>query len=157
VDESFELLVNGAKRVVECEPGTPLLWVLRDHLELFGTKFGCGAGLCGACTVIVENTAVNSCDTPVWSIENKEITTVEGLSINGGMSRLQEEFLACEAAQCGYCTSGMLMRATSFLNNRDYETPSPTRAEVCSVLDANLCRCGIHNRAIEAIVRVGEK
>ncbi len=157
MSESFGLTINGDLRVVECDPNTPLLWVLRGQLGLVGTKFGCGTGLCGACMVIVDDSAVNSCDTPVWSVGEKKITTIEGLSAGGKMNRLQEEFLECEAAQCGYCTSGILIRSTAFLNSRDKESPNPTRTEVCQALEGNLCRCGIHNRAITAVLRAGRK
>jgi len=157
VKQQFDLTVNGTTHKVVCEPDTPLLWVLRGQLGFVGTKFGCGSGLCGACSVLIDDTAINSCDTPVWSVGTKHVTTIEGLDDHGSMSRFQEEFLNCEAAQCGYCTSGILIRGTALLNKRQPESPSLTRSQACEALEPNLCRCGIHNRAINALMRAGEK
>jgi nicotinate dehydrogenase subunit A len=147
----LELDVNGARCRVEAEPGTPLLYVLRNDLGLVGTRFGCGAAMCGACYVLVDGRAVASCDLPAWSVANAGITTVEGLAAAGGgeLSPLQQAFLNEQAAQCGYCISGMLIAATALLARNK----APTEQEVRSALDGNLCRCGSHNRIVRAVLK----
>jgi aerobic-type carbon monoxide dehydrogenase small subunit (CoxS/CutS family) len=124
-----------------------LLWVLRYDLGLTGTRFGCGEGLCGACTVVVDKDAVRSCSTPVKTVAGKKVLTIEGLSRNGQLHALQKAFLRANAFQCGYCTSGMLMSAYALLLKK----PRPTRAEIIQAMDDNLCRCGSHVRILEAI------
>jgi aerobic-type carbon monoxide dehydrogenase small subunit (CoxS/CutS family) len=124
-----------------------LLWVLRDDLELTGTKFGCGEGVCGACTVAVNGVAMRSCQTPLAAVENKTVTTVEGLEHDGKLHPLQQAFIDHGAFQCGYCTSGMLMNAWAFLQKE----PHPTRAAIVQEMDGNLCRCGAHQRILAAI------
>ena len=139
------LLVNGVAHEVGCDPDTPLLYVLRNDLGLLAAKFGCGLGLCGACTVHVDGHPTHACDTPVWAVEGKQITTLEGL---GGAHPVQEAFTAEQALQCGYCTSGMIMTAVALLD-RD---PGVDEEGVRRALDGNLCRCGAHNRIVRAVL-----
>jgi nicotinate dehydrogenase subunit A len=149
VSERFTLRVNGADREVAAEPNTPLVYLLRNDLGLKGTRFGCGSGHCGACTVLVDGNAVQSCDTPLWSAAGKAITTVEGLGSVEHPHPLQQAFLDEQAAQCGYCASGILLSAAALLaKNRD-----PSDAEIAAALDRNLCRCGTHVRILRAIRR----
>jgi nicotinate dehydrogenase subunit A len=149
VAERFRLSVNGAESAIEADPDTPLLYALRNDLELKGTRFGCGNGQCGACFVLIDGHAAPACDTPLWSVAGKSITTVEGLGTSGGQHPLQEAFLAEQAAQCGYCTSGILISAAALLA----KNPRPTETEVRAALDRNLCRCGSHNRVVRAVLR----
>jgi nicotinate dehydrogenase subunit A len=137
------------ERAVAADRDTPLLYALRNDLGLKGTRFGCGSGQCGACFVLIDGHAVPSCDTPLWSAAGKKITTVEGLGEDGNLHPLQRAFLAEQAAQCGYCTSGILVRAAMLLS----ANPRPTEAEVRAALDRNLCRCGSHNRMVRAVLR----
>ena len=145
----FRLCINGTTAEVEADPDTPLLYALRNDLGLKGTRFGCGNGQCGACFVLVDGHPTPSCDTPLWSAAGKTVTTVEGLINGGELHPLQRAFLAEQAAQCGYCTSGILMSAAALLRNN----PRPTEAEVRAALDRNLCRCGSHNRMVRAVLR----
>jgi nicotinate dehydrogenase subunit A len=142
---SFTL--NGKPTQVTVDDERMLLWVLRYDLGLTGTKYGCGEGLCGACTVVVDNEAVRSCATRVKDVAGKHVLTVEGLTRNGQLHALQQAFLKVNAFQCGYCTSGMLMSAYALLQKK----PRPTRAEIIQHMDDNLCRCGSHKRILEAI------
>lgn len=150
-----ELTVNGVRRSVEAEPDTPLLYVLRNDLGLTATRFGCGAGLCGACFVLVDSTPMASCDLPLWSLTGAAITTVEGLAADepNGISALQQAFLDEQAAQCGYCVSGMLITASALLARGQ----TPGEEEVRSALDRNLCRCGTHNRIVRAVLRAAKR
>jgi nicotinate dehydrogenase subunit A len=149
VSERFRLKVNGADREVAAEPNTPLVYLLRNDLDLKGTRFGCGSGHCGACTVLVDGNAVQSCDTPLWSAAGREITTIEGLGSVEHPHPLQQAFLDEQAAQCGYCVNGIVMSAAALLRkNRD-----PSEAEIAAALDRNLCRCGTHVRILRAIRR----
>src|SRR5215813_5690606 len=141
------LNVNGKKLRVDVDSQTPLLYVLRDHLNLTGTKYGCGESKCGACTVLVEGQQMRSCVTPVSRASGKEIITIEGLEKDGKLHPLQEAFLKADAMQCGYCTSGMIMAATALLN----KNPKPTRDEIVKHMDANVCRCGTYLRIVNAI------
>ena len=150
--ERFTLRVNGRAQEVAAEPNTPLLYVLRNDLGLKGTRFGCGAGHCGTCTVLVDGNPVQSCDTPLWSASGREITTIEGLGSAERPHPLQEAFLGEQAAQCGYCINGIIMSAAALLA----KTPRPTDAEVAAALDRNLCRCGTHARILRAIRRAAE-
>ena len=143
------LKVNGSERKVRALPETPLLWVLRDTLQLTGTKFGCGAGLCGACTVHVEGAATRSCSTPLSQVAGKNITTIEGLSGNGEHP-LQVAWIAEEVPQCGYCQSGQIMAAAALLA----KTAHPTDEQINSAMSGNLCRCGTYERIRRAIQRV---
>lgn len=147
--ERFRLTVNGADSSIEADPDTPLLYALRNDLALKGSRFGCGSGQCGACFVLIDGHAAPACDTPLWSAAGKSITTVEGLGSSGALHPLQEAFLAEQAAQCGFCTSGILISAAALLANN----PRPTENEVRAALDRNLCRCGSHNRMVRAVLR----
>jgi nicotinate dehydrogenase subunit A len=148
-----ELEVNGQRRSVSAGPDTPLLYVLRNDLGLVGSRFGCGTGQCGACFVIVEGKAVPSCDTPLWSVENKSVTTVEGLAKGGELHPVQKALLAEQAAQCGYCISGIAVAAAAFLSSNH----NPSEKEVREALDRNLCRCGAHNRVVRAVLRAAKE
>jgi len=144
------LRVNGRSQMIDADdPNMPLLYALRDNLELHGPKFGCGLGQCGACTVIVDGNAVRSCQTPVSQVQGREITTLEGLGSPEQMHKVQAAFVAEQAAQCGYCTNGMIMSATALLA----KTPKPTEAQVRQALAGNLCRCGTHVRILRAVMR----
>ena len=147
--ERLRLTVNGVESAIEADPDTPLLYVLRNDLGLKGSRFGCGSGQCGACFVLIDGHAVPACDTPLWSAAGKRVTTVEGLGPSGALHPLQEAFLAEQAAQCGYCTSGILISAAALLAGN----PRPTESEVRAALDRNLCRCGSHNRMVRAVLR----
>ena len=147
--EPFTLRINGVQHTVEADRRATLLDILRNDLALKGTRFGCGEDLCGACNVIVNGYAVAACATPVWAAADKTITTVEGLGSADAPHALQQAFLEEQAAQCGYCTSGMLMSATALL----MRLPQPTEDEVHKALDRNLCRCGAHNRIVRAVLR----
>ena len=146
--------VNGSEKKVSVPPETPLLWVLRDTLELTGTKFGCGAGLCGACTVHLDGNAVRSCSTPVSQVAGKSVTTIEGLAASAGLRGdqlhvLQETWIAEEVPQCGYCQVGQIMSAAALLA----KTPKPTDDEITKAMNGNLCRCGTYERIRKAIHR----
>ena len=147
--ERYRLTVNGTESAIEADPDTPLLYALRNDLALKGSRFGCGGGQCGACFVLIDGHAAPACDTPLWSAAGKSITTVEGLGPSGALHPLQEAFLAEQAAQCGFCTSGILISAAALLANN----PRPTENEVRAALDRNLCRCGSHNRMVRAVLR----
>ena len=144
----FTLRVNGSEKKVSVSAETPLLWVLRDSLELTGTKFGCGAGLCGACTVHVEGAPIRSCSTPVSQVAGKNITTIEGLGANG-LNALQQAWIAEEVPQCGYCQTGQIMTAAALLA----KTPNPSDADITKAMNGNLCRCGTYERIRKAIHR----
>ena len=146
---TITLHVNGRDHTLGADPSTPLLYVLRDDLELNGAKYGCGLGQCGACTVQVDGRAVFSCLTPIAALEGRQIRTVEGLGTVDQPSRLQAAFLTEQAAQCGYCIAGMIMRAQALLDEKQH----PTEADIRSHMDANLCRCGTHMRILRAIRR----
>jgi nicotinate dehydrogenase subunit A len=142
------VLVNGQRREVRTEPDTALLYVLRNHLGLKGTRFGCGLGLCGACLVLVDGQAAYSCDTPLGAVRDSEITTVEGLGTSGQPHPVTQALIAGQAAQCGYCLSGVIIAAAALLaRNAD-----PSDTEVRAALDGNLCRCGSHNRIVRAVL-----
>jgi nicotinate dehydrogenase subunit A len=142
------VLVNGRPREVRTEPDTALLYVLRNHLGLKGTRFGCGLGLCGACMVLVDGQAVYSCDTPLWSVTGKQVTTVEGLGTPEQPHPVSTALIDGQAAQCGYCMSGIIIAAAELLARDD----NPSDADVRAVLDRNLCRCGAHNRIVRAVL-----
>jgi aerobic-type carbon monoxide dehydrogenase small subunit (CoxS/CutS family) len=142
------LLVNGTEKAVVVAPDTPLLWVLRDNLGLTGTKYGCGMGLCGACTVHLEGEAVRSCQTPVSSIGSKKITTIEGLSSNRDHP-VQRAWIEMQVPQCGYCQSGQIMQAAAFLARN----PRPSREQIDQAMAGNICRCATYQRIRRAILR----
>ena len=146
------LRVNGADRVVEADPETPLLSALRGPLGLMGTRFGCGLNQCGACNVLVDGRAVASCDLPLSAAAGKDVTTVEGLGSPERPHPLQSAFIAEQAMQCGYCISGILISAAALLRRN----PDPSEAEVRAALDRNLCRCGAHNRMVRAVLRAAK-
>jgi isoquinoline 1-oxidoreductase subunit alpha len=141
------LNVNGKKSVVDVDSTVSLLSVLRDDLDLTGTKYGCGEGRCGACTVLVDGQITRSCVTPVARVAGKQITTIEGLERNGKLHPLQEAFIKADAMQCAFCTSGMIMAATGLLN----QSARPSREEIVRRMNRNICRCGVYQRIIEAI------
>lgn len=145
---TYNLNVNNQDHVVEAEPDMPLLWVLRDLLSLTGTKFGCGIGLCGACTVIADGAAIRSCITPVGSMADKAMTTIEGLSIDGNHP-VQQAWLAEAVSQCGYCQAGNILGAVALLD----QNPAPTDADIDTTFDRYLCRCGTYQRIRRAIHR----
>jgi aerobic-type carbon monoxide dehydrogenase small subunit (CoxS/CutS family) len=146
---SLSLNVNGAQHTVEADASTPLLYVLRDELGLNGAKYGCGLALCGACTVQIDGEPAFSCVTPIGSLAGKHIRTVEGLGTVAAPNALQAAFEAEQAAQCGYCIAGMLMRAQALLDHN----PAPTEAQIRAYLQPNLCRCGTHMRILRAVQR----
>jgi len=150
---AVSLKVNGVAHTVAAEPTTPLLYVLRNDLGLNAAKFGCGHGQCGACTVLVDGGAVRSCITPVASLAGSEVTTIEGLGTIEHPHPLQEAFIAEQAAQCGYCTAGVIMFAKALLDRN----PHPSEAQVRMALADNLCRCGVHNRIIRAVLRTAQR
>ena len=141
------LNVNGKKMAVDVDSTVSLLSVLRNDLDLTGSKYGCGEGQCGACTVLLDGQPIRSCTTQVGRAAGKQITTIEGLQKDGKLTALQEAFIKADAMQCAYCTSGMIMSATALLNKK----PKPTRDEIISEMNGNVCRCGTYQRIIEAI------
>jgi nicotinate dehydrogenase subunit A len=149
---AISLKVNGTARSVNAEPDTPLLYVLRNDLELNGAKFGCGLSQCGACTVLVNGAAVRSCVTPISQIGEREVTTLEGLGTLDKLHPLQKAFIDEQAAQCGYCINGMIMSAAALLKRN----PQPKEDEVRESLAGNLCRCGTHNRIVRAVMRAAQ-
>lgn len=141
------LWVNGVEHLVDVTPDQKLLYVLRDYVGLTGTKYGCGEGQCGACTVLIDGKATRSCLTPVALAAGKQITTIEGLEQSGQLHPVQEAFLKAEAFQCGYCTSGAILSAVALLNN----SPHPTDQQIMASLEGNVCRCGTYPRILEAV------
>ncbi|HWJ24151.1 MAG TPA: (2Fe-2S)-binding protein [Gemmatimonadaceae bacterium] len=149
----IRLKVNGRQRTVEVTPDTPLLWVLRDTLQLTGTKFGCGMAQCGACTVHLDGTPVRACVTPVSAVGTRAVTTIEGLSPDGASHPLQRAWVAEDVPQCGYCQSGQIMTAAALLK----DTPSPTDADIDRAMAGNICRCGTYGRIRKAIHRAAQE
>ena len=147
--ERITLKVNGRDREVAAQPNTPLLYVLRNDLGLKGSRFGCGTGHCGACTVLLDGNAVQSCDPPLWSTAGHEITTIEGLGNLDAPHPLQRAFIDEQAVQCGYCINGIIMTAAALLAKK----PEPTREDIARALERHLCRCGTHVRVLRAIQR----
>jgi isoquinoline 1-oxidoreductase alpha subunit len=143
---TFNLKVNGINQQVDVAPDTPILWVLRDHLKLAGTKYGCGVAMCGACTVHLDGEAVRSCQLPVSAVEGKSITTIEGLSVNGDHP-VQKAWLEVDVPQCGYCQAGQLMSAAALLESN----PNPTDQDIDAAMNGNICRCGTYTRIKKAI------
>jgi len=145
--QPIELHVNGGKRRITVEPKRSLLSVLREELDLTGTKYGCGESQCGACTVLIDGVATRSCITAVESVNGKQITTIEGLEKDGTLHKLQEAFLKADAMQCGYCTSGMIVSAAALLSQK----PNPSREQIIEHMNGNVCRCCVYGRIVEAI------
>jgi aerobic-type carbon monoxide dehydrogenase small subunit (CoxS/CutS family) len=143
---TYNLKINGKSHAVEVDADTPLLWVLRDHIELVGTKYGCGIGQCGACTVHVNGSALRSCMLQVSQLQGMDVVTIEGLSENGDHP-VQEAWKEIDVPQCGYCQSGQIMTAAALLNN----TPNPTDEDIDAAMDGNICRCGTYVRIKQAI------
>ena len=146
---TIRFTVNGTTRRVDTEPDRPLLEVLREDLGLTGTKYGCGEGECGACTVLLDNQAIFSCVTPVSEAQGRKITTIEGLAAGGRLHRVQQAFLDEGAMQCGYCTAGMILQTVALLESH----PSPTEAQIVEGLNGHLCRCNGHHRIVAAVER----
>ena len=150
---SVRFRLNGAETDIDADPDRSLLDILRGELGMTGAHFGCGAGECGACNVMIGDHAVAACDTPLWSVADKDITTVEGLGSPEHPHALQRAFIAEQAMQCGYCVSGILVSAAALLKRN----PAPTTGEVKEALDGNLCRCGSHNRMVRAVLRAADE
>jgi aerobic-type carbon monoxide dehydrogenase small subunit (CoxS/CutS family) len=147
MEQTIRFVLNGKKTELLVDPKDTLLWVLRNKLGLTGTKYGCGMGFCGACTVIINDEAVRSCTLPVSEVEGKKITTIEGLEQNGKLHPVQQAFVDHDALQCGYCTPGMVMNAVALLK----KNPKPTRQDIINGMEDNLCRCAAHIRIIQAV------
>ena len=147
MNENISFKLNAKSVSVTTDGDRPLLWVLRTDLGLTGTKYGCGKGLCGACTVMVDDRAVRSCVIPVRMVKGKEVLTIEGLATNGKLHPIQEAFVKHDALQCGFCTPGMILNAYGLL----LKNPQPTRAQIIQGMEGNLCRCAAHSRIIEAV------
>lgn len=147
-----EFEINGQTVELDVDPATPLLWIVREHLKLTGTKFGCGIGQCGACTVHIDGEAVFSCLTPASAVEGKRVTTIEGLSEDSSHP-LQKAWIAEEVPQCGYCQSGQIMRAATLLA----ENGNPSREQIVEHMNANLCRCGTYSRIVRAVQRAARE
>ena len=149
----LHVTVNGASRTVACEPDAPLLDVLRHDLGLSGPRFGCGLGLCGACFVLIDGQARSACDFPAWAAEGRRVTTVEGLLDGDTLDAVQQAFIDEQAAQCGYCTSGMIMTAAALLS----ANPAPAEQEVLEAFEGNLCRCGTQRRIMTAVLKAAAR
>jgi aerobic-type carbon monoxide dehydrogenase small subunit (CoxS/CutS family) len=147
MESTIQFVLNGKPVKLITDPNQKLLWVLRTELGLTGTKYGCGAGYCGSCTILLNNEAVRSCQISLKDVEKKEILTIEGLAKNGKLHPIQKAFIKNDALQCGYCTPGMILTAVGLL----YHNPNPSRSQIIREMDNNLCRCGSYNRIIEAI------
>jgi len=147
MEETIRFKLNNKETELVTDPNQLLLWVLRDHFGLTGTKFGCGIGFCGACTVLIDNEPVRSCMMPVSQVEGRSVVTIEGLEKDGKLHPVQQAFIDHDALQCGYCTPGIILTAVAMVENN----PSPTREEIIDGLEDNLCRCGAHTRIIDAV------
>ncbi|MEO1203661.1 MAG: (2Fe-2S)-binding protein, partial [Pseudomonadota bacterium] len=149
----IRLDVNGETRRVEVEDGEPLLYVLRNQLELNGPRFGCGLAQCGSCAVLIDGVAMRSCVLPATAVDSKRVTTLEGLGTAANPSPVQQAFIDEQAMQCGYCSNGMIIAATALLETN----PKPSRSDVVEALDGTLCRCGSHNRVVRAVLRAAQR
>jgi len=147
MEQKIRFILNGRNTEITTDPDSTLLWILRNQLGLTGTKYGCGTGFCGSCTVLINREAARSCMLPVSEIAGKEVITIEGLGKNDKLHAIQKAFIEHDALQCGYCTPGMIMTAAGML----IKNPSLTRQEIISGLEENLCRCGAHTRIIDAV------
>jgi nicotinate dehydrogenase subunit A len=153
MSERFDLELNGRRIAVQADAGQSLLDVLRNTLGLRATRMGCGQGQCGACRVMLDGHAVASCETPMWAVQDKQVTTVEGLGNRSSPHPLQTAFIEAQAMQCGFCTSGILIAAAALLQRQ----PHPDRQDIVQALDGHLCRCGAHNRVVRAIEKVARR
>jgi len=147
MEQKITFQLNGKKTEATLDPNQTLIWVLRDHFGLTGTKYGCGSGFCGSCTVLIDNEPVRSCQIPVSDVSGKKVVTIEGLATNGKLHPVQKAFVQHDALQCGFCTPGMIMNATGLL----MKNPNPSEEQIKAGLDDNLCRCGAHPRIVEAV------
>ena len=147
MEEKLSFTLNGKKTEVLIDTSQTLLWVLRNHFGLTGTKYGCGNGFCGACTVLIDNEPLRSCQVPVSDVARKNVVTIEGLEKKGKLHPVQKAFIEHEALQCGFCTPGMILTAVGLL----MKNPSPTKQQIVDGMEDNLCRCGAHNRIVDAI------
>ena len=147
METTIQFTLNGKSVEIKADSDLKLLWVLRIKFGLTGTKYGCGEGFCGNCIVLINNTAVRSCQTFIKEVKGKEVVTIEGLSKNGKLHPMQEAFIKHDALQCGYCTPGMILNAVGLL----HKNPNPTESEIIEEMEDNLCRCGSHNRIMDAI------
>lgn len=147
MDEKIKFELNGKSVTLDIDPDLTLLWVIRSHFNLTGTKLGCGEGYCGGCTVLINNEAVRSCSTKISEVANKKVVTIEGLANGKKLHPVQNAFVEHDALQCGFCTSGMIMNAVGLL----IQNPNPSKDDIIWGMEDNLCRCGAHNRIIEAI------
>ncbi|MCK5066383.1 MAG: (2Fe-2S)-binding protein [Bacteroidales bacterium] len=153
MEKLIRFTLNGKKTEISVDPSLTLMWVLRDQFGLTGTKYGCGIGVCGACTILLDNDAVRSCTYRVDDVMDRNVVTIEGLSSNGELHPVQKAFMEKDALQCGYCTPGMIMNAAGLL----IANPEPTRQQIIHAMEDNLCRCGAHIRIIEAIQQAGKE
>jgi len=151
--EKIEFTLNQQPVEITVDSSQTLLWVIRTTLELTGTKFGCGIGACGSCTVLIDGKAWRSCEVPATDVNGRQVITVEGLSLNGKLHPIQQAFVDHDAQQCGFCTPGMIVNAVGFLN----ANPTPTRKEIIEAMDQILCRCGSYNRIVDAIESAAHK
>jgi nicotinate dehydrogenase subunit A len=150
---AVEFNVNGTRRAVVADASTPLIYILRNDLKLKGTRFGCGQGVCGCCTVLLDGRSIQSCNTPLSAAEGRTVTTIEGIGSGAALHPLQQAFIDEQAGQCGYCLTGIIMGASALLNRN----PSPTDPEIRSELDNHLCRCGTYDRILRAIRRASQQ
>ena len=148
---NINITINGKQHQVDVDPQTPILWVLRDHLQMVGTKYGCGIAQCGACTVHLDGVAIRSCGTPISAVKDAKITTIEGLSENGDHP-VQKAWIEHDVAQCGYCQTGQIMTAAALLDTN----PSPSDNEIKAAMNGNICRCGAYPNIVDAIVEVSK-
>jgi aerobic-type carbon monoxide dehydrogenase small subunit (CoxS/CutS family) len=153
MEETIRFELNGKKTEILLDPKLTLLWVLRNQFGLTGTKYGCGMGFCGACTILLDNEPVRSCMLPVSDVTGKKVITIEGLARNGNLHPVQKAFIENDALQCGYCTPGMIMNAVGLL----HKNPQPSKQEIIKGMEDNLCRCGAHVRIIKAIQTAGQE
>jgi aerobic-type carbon monoxide dehydrogenase small subunit (CoxS/CutS family) len=153
MQETISFHINGNETVLKTDPAQTLLWVLRNHFNMTGTKYGCGSGFCGACTVIIDKEAVRSCSIPVSDVAGKNVITIEGLAKNGKLHPVQQAFVDHDALQCGYCTPGMIMNAVALL----MKNPKPSKEQIVKGMEDNFCRCGAHIRIIKAIETAATK
>jgi len=153
MEETISFQLNGKKTEVQIDPNQTLLWVLRNHFELTGTKFGCGIGFCGSCTVLIDQEPARSCILSIGEVAGKSVTTIEGLAKDGKLHPVQKAFVEHDALQCGYCTPGMIMNATGLL----LKNPSPSTQQIKEGMENNFCRCGAHVRIIEAVHSASEE